>query len=322
MTTELVDHRPTPESIEELWGADRKAAVLTRIREGAAAPLGPTTPVGSTTPSRAFFSRRRALALASAAAAGAIALTLGPSLVSPDATPSAEAVAHLVRVARDAPTLDIPEGKYLHRVVEDEQRSSADAPPNRTSRSEGWTARDGQMWRVDAGTFDGRSRRAVLHFETPPATAGSFDTSLAGLHAWPTSAEVLEPWMRERLSPKPGATEDVADLNDQAIAGILTELLAEPSTPAGLRAASIEVLAGLPQATASAGQGRTRLVLNDPVNRGLVQTLTFDSATARLVDVTETSGATTYRARTTVSEIVDAVPAEVLREAVTRGNEG
>lgn len=287
--TTLAARRP----LESDWSQEARESSLARVLDGIA---------DGHAPRRMHRPRRRAV-LVGAAAAAALALGIGAPLLSNTAAPSAAAVEQLVTNAARSSALVIPEGTYLHMVVEDVQHAPGqNDPADGVPRVlESWTSPDGSIWRRDVQGSD------VAFFAFPPSSGGEIDASPAGVASLPSDPAALGPHLRERVS---GSNSE-----NEAVFVAVGDLTRQGYVPPKVRAALIEVAAGLPEVTASREGGRTTLTFDDQATRPGSQSLVFDSATGSLLAERTDAPELTFTSTTTVSELVDQVPQEVLAGA-------
>jgi hypothetical protein len=222
----------------------------------------------------------------------------------------AQAVERLAATARTAPALDIPPGRYLHTVTTDAQNPVGDQTAEHTARAQGsyeaWTDASGTIWRIDTRTVDGKTYRSVHRFDPPTAEVGTIPNSLTGLRSWPTSGPALDQWLRDRLTTKSSLQQD------DAIFEMLKDQLNLEYTPPGVRAAAVEVIAELRGTRVLTERGRTSLqYASQWSNPGRIETLVFDDATSRVLEVRESSPLMSYTSRTATTELVDTLPAQL-----------
>lgn len=323
--TNLTDHRPTSADIATLWGESARTMALVRLQTDAGRPaLAEATPV-TMRASRTRRTRTRWVTALGLASAAAVALAVVPSLVSSTVAPPASASERLARTARTVAPLDIPTGKFLHLVTESSQtggtamaQPSGDTSGTTTPasverrRSQGWTAEDGTIWRVDTTTVGGQRHREVFRFD-PPTSMPGLDGTPRGLTRWPTTAAALDAFLRSSLTAKPGVEAD------HQVFATLDDILYLPYAPSALRAAAIEVVAKLPESTVRDEGSRTTIAFADPGNPGSVDTLVFDEGSARVVERRTTAHSFAYQERLVSADIVAAVPQDILAGAIPQG---
>jgi hypothetical protein len=309
----LTGSRPTDDGLAEAWTTTRSSAALDVVLRRAA---GDDVRAGRTPALAPRPRRRRWAALGAAAALAAVAAFGATAVLAPDSSlPRAAAIERLAATARAASPLEIPAGRFLHTVTSSQQAPTGPDQAGHTPRAHGsaeaWTDAAGSTWVVDTGVAEGKPYRNVSRFDAPRADVGTIPSSPRGLRTWPTTGATLEPWLRARISSGPGSDEGPR-VQDDMVFETLKDQLWLTYTPPGVRAAAVEVIAGLPGTTVSSGAGRTSLRYAwQGTNHGLVETLVFDDRTSRVVEQQSTSAGMTYSARTTTAELVDTLPREL-----------
>jgi len=299
----LTAARPTDDSLETTWTGSRSEASLASMQRLAESD-GKQAHATRMSPRRR--SARRWVALGAAAAVAAVALSIAPTVLSDKTGDSASAASQLVTSARLSTSPVIPDGKFLHMVVQQDQSSSDPATNPGRSTLESWTAADGRVWRRDV-----RGSHVQLH-AFPAFSEGPIDFSPAGSGRLPTDPEALRRLLDARVQ---GSSS-----HNEAVFVALGDVLRMGYVPAAARAAAIEVAAGLPEVTVTRTDSETTLsFIDEEIRPGQVQALVFNSATAGLVreQTTATRDAYRFTSRIEVSEVVDALPDEVTAGTAT-----
>lgn len=178
------------------------------------------------------------------------------------------------------------------------------------STLESWTSADGRVWRRDV-----RGSRVEFHV-FPSFSDGPIDFSPAGSGRLPTDPDALRSLLDDRVK---GSSS-----HDEAVFVALGDVLRMGYVPAAARAAAIEVAAGLPEVTVTrTGTETTLAFVDEEIRPGQVQAMVFDTATAALVreETTGTRDAFRFTSRIEVSEVVDALPAEVAANTAAQSGE-
>jgi hypothetical protein len=294
--------RPTKDSVDRLWSPAERQAVL----EGVLHPARRTGRV------------RRPLMLVGAAASVAVA-ALAVSLVLPGGAPggaspaAAAALDRLAGVAAAAPFDTARPDQFLHMVVVETQTGDGSAAENPAGTSvrthESWTAADGSGWRKD--TEAGH----VLYFRLPAGGDYTAAPSPAYLASLPTDPDAL----RARLV----ANASGSTSTDEAVFVAVGDMLRGGFAPPALRVAALEALKHTPHVslgkTTVDAQGRPVVELDfvDQGNRpDEVQALYFSAETSEIVQETTQAPGLDYRGLVQASGVTDAVPADVLAQAV------
>lgn len=302
----LAASRPSDVELTETWTLARETSVLDTVLDDLHRRREPfdrgRADVTRRFPRRA--TRRRVLALGGVAAALAAVAVVAPAVMDSKSATASAAVAQLATSARRTEPAVIPDGKFLHRVVEQDQQSPDTSMDAGRSTLESWTAPDGRIWRRDV------RREGVEYFSFPALDRGPIDYSPAGARSLPSDPGALRRLLDARVQ---GSSS-----HNEAVFVALGDVLRMGYVPAATRAAAIEVAGSLPEVTATQAGGRTTLSFADEeIRAGVVQSLVFDTGTAALVAEETTSRVNNMRftSATTVSEIVDEIPAEVLTKA-------
>jgi hypothetical protein len=238
------------------------------------------------------------------------------------------ALHHLAGVAAAAPN-DIGDGRYWHMVVQEQQHGPGNQP-DMTSRLESWVDQDGRLWRHDVRTTG--NTQTQDYFEFAPGTYDLNYPSPDYLRTLPTDADALYDFLDAHVS---GSAS-----HEEAIFVAVGDMLRGGFAPPALRTAAIQVLERLPHVTLSVvttdSLGRTvqQFDFVDESNRaGAVQSLSFDPATAQIVDEGTTSHGgdplvidgpsgrqvvssdLDFTSAVVLAQAVDQVPADVLDRA-------
>ena len=298
----LARHRPTSSDADGQWGAARRDRVLDGILSSAH-----TVPTATARTTRraapAARGRRRITALLGVAAAAAVAVSVAPAVLHPTGLPAAGAIDRLAAAASRGQALVIPEGQFLHQVVQDTQQGGGESA-NGSRTLESWTSADGRTWRRD--TANGR----VTYHAFDALAGGPIDMSPKGVAALPTDAGDLLDLLGKKVE---GSTSV-----DEAVFVAVGDMTRLGYTPPAVRAAAIQALGRLPEVSASEADGRVTLSYVDESARpGVRQSLVFDAESTRLVAESLTAPELTFTSRTTTSEVVRAVPQEVLTGAAS-----
>ncbi len=290
----LAGHRPTDDDLSASWSSERRERVLDGVRSAIASEARVRDGGAGARP---FRGRRRLGALIGVAAAAAVALSVGPALLSPQSLPAAGAIDRLAQAAGRGHALVIPDGKYLHMVVQETQHGGGESA-NGTRTHESWTDTDGHVWRKD--TENG----LVTYLSLPSLSTGPVDMSPRGVATLPTDADALLNHLESRVE---GSTS-----TDEAVFVAVGDMTRMGYTPPAVRAAAIQVLGHLPEVSASESHGKVTLTYTDEnARQGVRQSLVFDAATTRLVAETLMAPDLSFRSETLTPEIVDSVPVAV-----------
>lgn len=188
--------------------------------------------------------------------------------------------------------------------------------PNVIETVESWRASDGRVWERDVavditGTTFGRRPQTTT--EVFPASAESAEG--AYLASLPTDGAGLDRYLRAHVSG--------SDSTDEAVFVAVGDMLRGGAAPAGLRSAAVTLLALTNHvrlgAASSDELGRDVQefdLVNESDRPGQVQTLSFDRRTAQLIGERTVQPGSDRTTSVRLSEVVDSVPANVLRTAV------
>lgn len=307
-TDTLAAHRPTDDDLLTAWPASDRYAVWSSLKGRLASDLAPVARRGSLhNPARRRL--RRWVIAGAAASAVAVALTMGPALLGPDGSASAQAVSQLVTSAKLSTAVVIPPGKYLHMTIADRQTSPDPNMVTTRGTMESWTADDGRLWRRDV-----RGDRVEYYSFSAWPAAAPLDFTPRGTAAMPTDPKALFEVLDRSVQ---GSSS-----HHEAIFVAIGDMIRLGFVPPAVRAAAIEVAASLPEVKATRADGQTTLTFgDDSIRRGVLNSLIFDSATAALIGERATSQQDdfTYTSSITIYGLVDAVPAEVRERSACQG---
>lgn len=179
----------------------------------------------------------------------------------------------------------------------------------RVSRS---APRRGRRWLAVAAAAAGALAigPAIL---SPTSTSASVDQGatsfapsvVAGL---PTDADDVATWLRDNTSGSNSA--------DEAVFVGVGDMLRTGYVPAGVARAAIEVLGRLPEVRTETTGSQVKVIFDDPGTRDGNHYVIFDTDTADVIEEGFAGSEVSYRATTTYHPLADAVPADVLAEAV------
>lgn len=303
LLTRLTDARPTATELDAQWSPADRAARLDSLR----AARRPAT-------ARPRAVRRTAWLAAAAAVA---ALVVVPTVVdSGDAT-----AADLHALARSAVRYDGPvlaEGRWLHERSTSLQRNSrilSDGDVYDNER-ETWTAWDGTIYAVEhrpsAGwtSYDVLTEKFTPSYGDPtPQFAATLPDDAAGLRSY------LDPLVSGSNS------------HDEALFSALTGLATSHTLPPRTLAAAFEALADVDgvdtdQVTVD-GRPAVAITFTQHYLDALgTSSIVADRATGQVLSASELNPMSDYRSSTSLSEVVDEVPADVLVDFATYGDGG
>ncbi len=298
--------RPTEQDLDRAWPADRREAVLERVRQELHSPTGETVTTATEAPARRVPRRRVVLAAVGVAAAVAALLTI-PLVVpsgGPGGPPTAAALEQLAMTASAQPPLQ--PGQYWHTVT-------TQTTNGHTTTMHRWAAPDGHIWRFDtAGS-------TVMYYNFPPGqlTGSLLNPSPAFLAGLPTDPAALNTYLR--------AHADGGTSRNEAVFFAVYDMLSGGLAPPALRAAALRVLERTDHITAQAGHdstGRPAVVVTfvDQATRpDAMQRLYFAPDTARIIERTSSWPGNDYTGTVTTSGIAATVPAEILKLGTSTG---
>lgn len=319
MTNDILDQlrhfKPDPEVLELRWPAESRAGLAELIRHDE---------VGTRARLR-HRPRRRWVVAASVTVAAAVAAAV-PALL-PDGVPgaaspaAAAALEQLARVAARAPVDTARPGQFVHTVLREHTigvpEGTADGSvPNVIETRDSWRASDGRLWQRDVavdvtGTTFGRKPQT----STEVIPASEYSTEAAYLESLPTDAGDLDRYLRAHVSG--------SDSTDEAVFVAVGDMLRGGTASAGVRSAAVTVLARTDHVrlgpVSRDGLGRDVQefdFVNEGDRPGVVEALLFDTRTAQLIGERTTQPGAEHTTSVLVSEVVDSVPADVLRTAV------
>ena len=318
--TRLATIRPDEDTLARDWSPARRADVLARVH--AATSDAPAAATVTPLTRRRLLPARRLVAASVLLAVG----FAGASVVT-SGMPSASALESLARTARAQAATAIPAGQFAHLVTTSTQTgfqvsapdpvkaAAGDLPgdPARTETRvlESWTSADGITWRHDTESMSSAAAAgATTTRDWRFCSSGQFSPS--SVAALPTTASALEASVR--------ASAQGSNSADEAVFVALGDLLRLGYADPALRAAAIDVLAGIPGVTTSTvtrnGQPALVVVFRDEAHRpGVAQTLTFDPGTSVLVAEGMTAPDTAYSAVHSQQQFTAEVPAAVVANA-------
>ena len=300
--------RPTDTTVDRLWSPQERAAALERVLDTGPVPV-------------ATRRSRRPLAIGLAAAAVAvvaIAVPLALPVGAPGgASPAAAAeLDRLATVAASAPFDTAGPDDVLHLVVVDHQTSDGTAvedPAGTDVRTlESWTTADGTTWRKDTEAGE------VRYYQFAPGGDYTAAPSPAYLASLPTDPDALRSYLRSHVS---GSSS-----TDEAVFTAVGDMLRGGFAPPALRVAALDVLkhtdhVTLGDATADElGRPVVEVDFVDQAKRAdAVQALYFATDTAEIVQEADRWPGMDFRSVVQSSEVVAAVPDELLDKAVAQG---
>lgn len=303
LLTRLHDARPGPDELEHLWPEAQSARLLDQILAGEA--------------ERRHRHRRRAgIALVAAATTAVLVLPTGVD------TPSASA-ADLRALALSAAAYDGPvlaEGSWLHVRTTSLQRNSATLRPREVptidAERETWTRWDGRQLvieqRPSAGwtTYDVIDGSAdISDVDAPPVggRASYQDPTPEFAASLPDSADGLLAYLDGRVF---GSSS-----HDEALYSALTGLATSHTLPPRTLAATFEALAQVDGVRTEDVRGEggpaVEIGFEDRVTSSS-ETIVVDRVTGQALAVRQRSRLGDYTSTTTLSQVVPAVPTDVL----------
>jgi hypothetical protein len=247
--------------------------------------------------------RRTALVLAATAAA-IVAVVSIPSLDSGDAVAADLRGLSQAAVSYDGPVLG--EGSWLHERSESLQRNDPNSKEVAVldTHRETWTRWDGRVLVIEQRPSEGWTTYNVLD----DSTAASYqDPTPVFAQTLPDNAEGL----RAYLDPKVFGSSS----HSEALFEALTSLATSHTLPPPTLAAAYEALADVDHVRTSHVTADGRPAIEVAYEEGLTSStdsITVDRATGQVLTTSLHSLQSTYTTNTTLSEVVDTVPADVL----------
>jgi len=247
-------------------------------------------------------SRRTALLVAAAAAVAAVSL---PVFNSGDAV-----AADLHDLSRAAVSYDGPalrEGNWLHERSESVQRNDAglsDGAVIDTGR-ETWTRWDGRILLIEQRPSRGWTTYDVFDDDNP---ASYQEPTPEFAQTLPDDADGLRAYLDDRV--------DGSSSHSEALFEALTALATSHTLPPRTLAAAYEALADVDHVRTSDveidGRPAVKIAYEEELTSS-AESIIVDRATGQVLSTSLRSPRSTYTSTTTLSEVVDAVPAEVLK---------
>ncbi len=210
------------------------------------------------------------------------------------------------------------------------------ARPNTVTTQESWTDQTGRVWRHDVLSVEGSAPEEDYYEFAPGSDDVTYPTP-AYLATLPTEPAALYDYLYTHVS---GSAS-----HEEAIFVAIGDMLRGGFAPPELRSAAIRVLTHLPHVslsdTATDPLGRTVQQFefaDDSARQGAVESMAFDPATAQILDEGFSSHGGSpmvmdgpsgrrvlssdldYTSSVVVADTVEAVPADVLSQAVLQHN--
>lgn len=300
-TITLAQLRPQRPVLDPEWSAQTLSAITDLT------PARPThvDHMCSLTPGYRPRRLRRTVLVLAATAAAIVAVVSIPSLDSGDAVAADLRGLSQAAVSYDGPVLG--EGSWLHERSESLQRNdpnSGEVAVLDTHR-ETWTRWDGRVLLIEQRPSEGWTTYNVLD----DSTAASYqDPTPMFAQALPDDAEGL----RAYLDPKVFGSSS----HSEALFEALTSLATSHTLPPLTLAAAYEALADVDQVRTSHATVDGRPAIEVSYGEELTsstESITVDRATGQVLTTSLHSLQSTYTSNTTLSEVVDTMPADVLR---------
>ena len=298
LMTRLVEARPTDADLERMWPSHDRAALLDALQV-------------ARRPRRA----RRAVVLVAAAVAG-LALVVPPALDGGDAS-----AADLRELARAAVRYDGPvltEGSWLHERSTSVQRNSSLLSDGAVydNERETWTSWDGTVYLVEKRPSAGWTSYDVLDERFEPSIS---DPTPAFSATLPDEPEALRAYLDDRVR---GSSS-----HEEAVFEAVRTLATSHTLPPRTLAAALEVLADIDGVSTDDVEVGGRPAVEATFTQHYLDalgtsTIVLDQATGQVLSSEESNPQSTYRSTTTSSEVVDAIPADVLAAFAAYGDGG
>lgn len=288
----LADARPTDVHLAEAWPAIEQDTLLDRIRDEAGLP-----------PRRV---RRRTALLAAVAAVSALVVV--PTVISVGDASAREDILALARMAAEVDGPAFGPGTFLHVKTESLQENSrllGDGATYETHR-EAWRRWDGTQWAVDTDPRRGFVDYYVFETETVPSFGSPTPEFLASL---PDTATEFRAYLDQHVSG--------SNSHDEALFVAVTDMARSGMLDPATLSLALEAIADI-------GRVHTKDVLVEGrpaveisfrrfwVAAIAVESLTIDTETAQVLRTSSSDPGGTYESTTTLLEVVDEVPADVL----------
>ncbi|QCX26801.1 hypothetical protein [Nocardioides jishulii] len=300
--TDLLDRleaaRPTQAALDSRLPAD----VLERIKADVARETTPRA--------RPPHRRRRVLAAVAATIAGVVIV---PVLAGSDGSAARADLTELAMVAANSDGPAITPGTFLHVKTEALQRNSRLFGDGRTldTHREQWVRWDGVVWVIDTRPSAGWTDYMVL-----PKNDGHSPELAAEL---PDSASDLRAHLDRTVSG--------SNSHEEAIFVAITDWVYSNLLPPKTLAAALEVLADVDGVETKDVTVRGREAIEVSFNRywfDLISTesMVIDRETARTISEYDSDLGGTYELETTLVEVVEEIPADVLRDFAAHKDDG
>ena len=303
LLTRMTAARPADSDLDRLWSPDDRARLLTRI------------PLDAPRPRRHLH--RAGWGLAAAAATAAAFVVVPISLDTPSASAAVLHELALGAAGRSGPALS--EGTWLHERTTSLQRNDSLTNDGAVLDNvrESWTRWDGRVLLVDHRPSQGWTTYDVIDGDRPitdvdaPAATGTpasyQDPTPQFAATLPDDADGLLAYLDGRVS---GSTT-----HEEALFEALADLAASRMLPPRTLAATFEALAGVEgvgtTATTVAGQPAVEVSFRETSSSSL-SVIVVDRATGQVLSTRDRSPSSDFTSTTTLSEIVPAVPDDVL----------
>jgi hypothetical protein len=287
LLSKLETARPTSEALASHLPSDALDRITAKV-------------TGESDQPRPLRRRRRALA---AVAATVVGVAIVPGLMGSDGAAAHADLTELAMAAARSEGPAIAPGTFLHVKTEAIQRNSrlfGDGETRDTNREE-WVRWDGAIWALDTRPSAGWTE--YLRFPKNDAFTPERAAEL------PDSASELRAYLDRTVSG--------SNSHEEAIFVAITEWVRSNLLPAKTLAAALEVLADVDGVETEDVTVRGRDAVKVSFHRfwlDLVSTdsMVIDRETARTLAERDSDPSGTYELETTLVEVVDSVPADVL----------
>jgi hypothetical protein len=251
------------------------------------------------------------------AAATVVAAVAVPTVLGGSSASARIELTHLAMVAARSEEPVITPGTFLHVRTESIQQNSRilrDGHRLDTDR-ESWTRWDGATWAVDTRPSVGWTE----HHYFPAPDEVSFGTpSPAFVASLPDTPRALRAYLDRTVSG--------SNSHDEALFVAVSDLAGSRMLDPRTFATALRVLADVDGVSTEDvvvdGRKAVEIQFDRFLGLGFISrsSITVDRETAQVLRVVESSAASTYTSRTTVVDVVDAVPATVLAAYREHGN--